>query len=157
MIDHMSSNAIWDTNFITIGALRCIFSLLDLIFTFSPASQLKQELHKVGISLYRGSQTNFPSDFQRTASSYLYSNLRVFHKNHCFLHQVEQFSIHLMHQKKCLNVKGLFDLDNYVFYQVNERWLDFERIFFNWNVFFQVISAIIAYIIFFLQFKTQAK
>lgn len=67
LIDHLNSSQIWDMDFIKISVVRCIFCILDLLFMFCPASQLKRELHMVGKILYNGS-TNLPSGLQRSVN-----------------------------------------------------------------------------------------
>lgn len=72
LIDHLSSSLVWDTNFIVTATLRCLFSLLDIIFTFTPANQLKREYFEVGIAVFKGSQGNLLPELQKSVSEQLF-------------------------------------------------------------------------------------
>lgn len=70
-MDHLASNKHWDMNLIFIAGLKGMFSFLDLLFTFSPANQLKREYHEIGIAIYKGYQTNVPLNFHRSVSTFI--------------------------------------------------------------------------------------
>lgn len=71
MIDHLASNSNWDMNLISFAGLKGLFSFLDLLFTFSPANQLKREYHEIGIAIYKGYQTNVPLSFHQSVSTFI--------------------------------------------------------------------------------------
>lgn len=58
-------------NLISIAGLKGLFSFIDLLFTFSPANQLKREYHEIGVAIYKGYQTNIPLDFYRSVSLFI--------------------------------------------------------------------------------------
>lgn len=67
-LDYVRSKSMsaWDLQFLFILTIKFIFYTIDLLFTFSPANQLKQELHKTGKVIYTAALIKSPRNFQQS-------------------------------------------------------------------------------------------
>lgn len=102
----------WDRTFIMILSTRCIFYTIDLIFTFSPSNQLKQELHNTGRVIFSAALNKLPRDFQRSVKLLFALYLAVSNILDFYVEQVDQFSLCLLHQENRIKASGFFEVDN---------------------------------------------
>lgn len=117
----MSTKSIsaWNYSFLSILAIRFIFYTIDLLFTISPANQLKQEHHNTRKVIYTAALIKSPIDFQRSVNYFEFLEFFSFKKFKFHLEQVDQFSLYLLHIEKSFKAGGFFEVDVNFLYSVN--------------------------------------